>query len=629
MPRRSLPSTLPSVASLLRRGLAMLLALAALAGLAACTITIAADPQESVTVTQALAVTSAAETFPGDQPTLSVTLPDDWAQSRPGYEGSVWYRLRFDTTRLHAPLLAAYIERACSNAEVHLNGHLIYSGGRMRDPVTRNCYHSQLVTLPNGLLKALDNRLDVQVAGSPLNRVSARQRAAGLSAVTIGSLPAMRALHEQQVFWNITVPKIIAVMLVVLGALLLALAWVRRLSYLLYFGLVAIGGALLGMRLWWSDVGLSNVAVEILICVLSAPVMVCSVLFLLRYGGLFSTRTVDRLLWVQCLLVPMSFALGGTNRVFSVSTLWYTLFGLQVAAAVAAFLWASWRVQRREFWLMSFLLGVLVVLVGTELAIQYRLLDLAQIHVIHFMLPLLFCVVGLRLVQTFAQALRAAEGAKAALEQRVREVTSEMEHNFALMADQRGEQIAEKERKRIAADLHDDLGAKLLTIVHTSDNERISTLAREALEEMRLSVRGITGKPVRLSDALADWRAEVVQRLGQAGIEVDWDSLPDTGDRTLAARAYVQTTRIVREAISNMIKHSGASHCNVHCGVDVDDFQLVLQDNGRGIPLELDGKLDRGHGMSTMKQRAKQLHGQCLVESGPGYGTVIRLTLPL
>ena len=64
-------------------------------------------------------------------------------------------------------------------------------------------------------------------------------------------------------------------------------------------------------------------------------------------------------------------------------------------------------------------------------------------------------------------------------------------------------------------------------------------------------------------------------------------------------------------------------------GVAGDDFQLVLQDNGRGIPLELDGKLDRGHGMSTMKQRAKQLHGQCLVESGPGYGTVIRLTLPL
>ena len=45
--------------------------------------------------------------------------------------------------------------------------------------------------------------------------------------------------------------------------------------------------------------------------------------------------------------------------------------------------------------------------------------------------------------------------------------------------------------------------------------------------------------------------------------------------------------------------------------------------------MELDGRLDRGHGMASMKHRAKQLQGQCLVESGPGYGTVIRLTLPL
>jgi len=59
------------------------------------------------------------------------------------------------------------------------------------------------------------------------------------------------------------------------------------------------------------------------------------------------------------------------------------------------------------------------------------------------------------------------------------------------------------------------------------------------------------------------------------------------------------------------------------------DFVLVIQDNGKGIPLELDGRLDRGHGMTSMKHRAKQLSGQCLVESGPGFGTVIRLTLPL
>jgi two-component system sensor histidine kinase UhpB len=134
---------------------------------------------------------------------------------------------------------------------------------------------------------------------------------------------------------------------------------------------------------------------------------------------------------------------------------------------------------------------------------------------------------------------RAAAGradGKAQLEQRVREATAEIERNFRQLAELRVEQVTERERKRIAADLHDDLGAKLLTIVHTSESERISTLAREALEEMRLSVRGLTGKPVRLADALGDWRAEVVSRLAQAGIEGDWEA-PEDLPQTLSAHA--------------------------------------------------------------------------------------------
>ena len=148
-------------------------------------------------------------------------------------------------------------------------------------------------------------------------------------------------------------------------------------------------------------------------------------------------------------------------------------------------------------------------------------------------------------------------------------------------------------RDSIAADLHDDLGAKLLTIVHTSDNDRISSLAREALDEMRLSVRGLTGRAMRLPDALADWRAEVVSRLGQAGIEVEWRHPLDVLDEPLSARTYVQTTRIIREAVSNIIKHSQASHVVITAEVGEHDFQVIIQDNGKGIPLELDGRLDR------------------------------------
>jgi signal transduction histidine kinase len=271
----------------------------------------------------------------------------------------------------------------------------------------------------------------------------------------------------------------------------------------------------------------------------------------------------------------------------------------------------------------------MALLVGGEFASTQRPPAGLLGDVVHVAIPIVFVAIGLRLVQHYARALQTAEEGRLTLEARIREATAEIERNFAQLAELRVEQVTERERKRIAADLHDDLGAKLLTIVHTSESERISTLAREALEEMRLSVRGLTGKPVRLVDALGDWRAEVVSRLAQAGIEADWSAPGEEAPHTLSARAYVQTTRILRESVSNIIKHSGASHCTVSCEVGNGDFQLVIQDNGKGIPMELDGKLDRGHGMSSMKHRAKQLQGQCLVESGPGFGTVIRLTLPL
>jgi signal transduction histidine kinase len=286
------------------------------------------------------------------------------------------------------------------------------------------------------------------------------------------------------------------------------------------------------------------------------------------------------------------------------------------------------RRRMRALWVMAVLMGVTTVAGAIEFISQWTGTRPLASHIAQLLMPVVFVLVGLRLVQQHGRALNHAVHDKAVLEQRVREATAEIERNFHQMAELRVEQVTERERKRIAADLHDDLGAKLLTIVHTSDSERISTLAREALEEMRLSVRGLTGRPVRLADALGDWRAEVVSRLAQAGIEGEWEA-PEDLPQTLSARAYVQTTRILREATSNIIKHSGASHCTVTASITEGDFLFIVQDNGDGIAPQTEGRLDRGHGLASMKNRAKQLNGQCLVESGPGYGTVIRLTLPL
>ncbi|NBD19301.1 histidine kinase [Aquabacterium fontiphilum] len=570
-----------------------------------------------------------------------VMLPDEWARSHPGHQGAVWYRFLFDAPPpdARADLLALHIERACSAVEVHLNGQLLYRSGRLREPVARQCHRPHLVPLPSALMQGRDNQLDLKVVGYPLERVTARERAGGLAGVKIGPLPALRSLHEAQVFWTSTVSQVLGGVLLVLGAFALGLAWVRRLPYLVYFGLLTIGWALSSGRFWAEDWPVPNAALELLVAFIFAPMTGLAVQFLLGYAGdaRLVIRGVDwrrRIvwgLWAQCLLFPLTVLVAGESLLFLVTRVWFTLFALELFTAITYFLWVAGRGGRVEFWLMSVALGAVAAVVGIELAFQFGWLQVWGVHITHLVMPLLYAAVAVRLIQVYARALQTAEGARVQLEKRVQEISIEIERNFTQIAELRVEQIAERERKRIAADLHDDLGAKLLTIVHTSDNDRISTLAREALEEMRLSVRGLTGRPMVLSDALADWRSEVVSRLGQAGIECEWRNPNDTIEEPLSSRTYVQTTRIVREAVSNIIKHSAASHVIISADVNLEqhDFVLVIQDNGRGIPLELDGRLDRGHGMTTMKHRAKQLNGQCLVESGPGFGTVIRLTLPL
>ena len=574
---------------------------------------------------------SAGEKFPQGLPSTTVKLPDDWAVTRPNHDGAVWYRIAFDVPPGTDPnqVLALYIERACSDVEVHLNGRRINGPLRPVEQAARRCAYPQSVTLPPAGLLPQGNVLDLRVQGHALQRVAARQRAAGLSALKIGPSEVLLAEQARRTFWNVSVVQGLSIVLAVLGATVLLLdSWNRRSSHLRPYGWLALGWSALSLRLWLSELPAAGAFVEFVVAAAFVPVAASCMLFLLRLAGR-RWRQFEKLLLPQCLVMPLTLLLAGPSRLFLASAFWNTLLGLELLAVMGQYLWLTRRQPRAEYWPMATALTMIAANLAVEFAVQRAWLAMPALDATQLILTSVAIGLGVRLLFGFAKALQAAELGKRKLEGRALEIAAEAERNFTQMADARIEQVTAQERKRIAADLHDDLGAKLLTIVHTSDSERISTLARDALEEMRLSVRGLTGKPMQLADALADWRAEIVARLGQANIEIDWRGPAEDVVQTLPARSFVQTTRILRESVSNIIKHSGATSCKVRCAMHEGEFGLIVQDNGRGIPMELDGKLDRGHGMTSMKHRAKQMQGQCLVESAPGYGTVIRLTLPL
>ncbi|WP_158290055.1 ATP-binding protein [Ramlibacter sp. WS9] len=578
-----------------------------------------------VTLSRAEAAIARPDGQPG--PWRAVALPHDWEDGFPGHSGAVWYRLHFETPA-DAGLLGLYIRRACTNLEVYLNGELIGSGGLMTGPVARNCYYPQLFTPPRSLLKPQGNELLVRVVGFSAREVSARQRAAGLSDVVLGPRDALVPMHETQLFWNITMAQIIAATITVLGLSMLALAALRRKdTYLLYFGLFSLGWALLSARLFVRNVPLSHMATEILICTAFAPVLACAFLFLMRLVHR-RHRWVDAVLWAQVPLVPLVLAAAAPSNLLAAASAVYNLLALEFLASVVYFFVAAWKAHRRQFWLMGAVLLLAVVLVAVEIALQNDLLPLPKIHVIHFAMPLVFLVIGARLVNLFVLALNRAETVNQELEARVTEKSREIERSYEQLTTLRAEQAAHGERQRIASDLHDDLGAKLLTIAQASESDRVASLARQALDEMRLSVRGLTGQAALAGDVLADWRAETVSRLSAAGFQAEWDAADPPLGLVLPARTHVQLTRVLREATSNAIRHSGGNCCRVRISFAGGGLTLEVEDNGRGWPPEARPS-QRGHGLPNIERRARNLQGTHGLLPAEGGGALLRVCVPL
>jgi signal transduction histidine kinase len=207
----------------------------------------------------------------------------------------------------------------------------------------------------------------------------------------------------------------------------------------------------------------------------------------------------------------------------------------------------------------------------------------------------------------------------------------------------------DQERQRIASDLHDDLGAKLLTLAQQGGVGPTGRLAREALSDMRQSVRGMAGQPVAAADVLADWRAEGVSRLQAAGLEVQWEASEPSGSVVWSPRLHLQLTRLLREALSNVIRHSGAKRCQVRIEALADHVVLTVDDDGRGWPTAAPaapaatagtagtagtataagGGAGAGLGMPGMERRARKLGGEHRFEASAMGGARVWVRVPV
>jgi len=201
----------------------------------------------------------------------------------------------------------------------------------------------------------------------------------------------------------------------------------------------------------------------------------------------------------------------------------------------------------------------------------------------------------------------------------------------------------EEERRRLRRDLHDDLGPQLASLKLNLDVAR-NLVSRDprAAEALLLELRSQSQSAIAdirrlvfdlrppaldelgLIGAIQEYTRQIVSPYGgYSGLQIKVNSPKDLP--SMPAAVEVAAYRITLEALANVVRHSQGSNCQVTLSNTDHHLQVEVCDDGVGLP----GEIQPGMGLSSMRERAAELGGICVVRASPQGGTCVLARLPL
>jgi signal transduction histidine kinase len=202
------------------------------------------------------------------------------------------------------------------------------------------------------------------------------------------------------------------------------------------------------------------------------------------------------------------------------------------------------------------------------------------------------------------------------------------------------DKIREGERQRIARDIHDDLGQNLLTLKIDLSLLQVSTSGAHPMVSGKIgamignldrticSLRTIINdlRPAALQAGLRsamEWQLREFSRINGIAHELHADPEAFSGRPDSDRDAVL--FRILQEALSNVVRHAHATDVTVHIKRCDGQLMLEIQDNGIGMPEHAQGP---GCGLSGMRERISAMGGALAIDSTPGVGTRLSLSIP-
>jgi signal transduction histidine kinase len=194
----------------------------------------------------------------------------------------------------------------------------------------------------------------------------------------------------------------------------------------------------------------------------------------------------------------------------------------------------------------------------------------------------------------------------------------------AVAYDRAVERGRAEERQRIAQDLHDDIGARLLTLMYKAQSPEMEDYIRHTLKDLKTLSRGLAAGETRLTHAAAEWKADLAQRAAAARVELEWHFDADRDPR-LSVVPWSALTRVLRELVSNALAHAGANRIEVRLRLQSARLTLRVADNGRGRAPQ---QWAHGLGLGGVRKRVKQLGGTVAWRENGAAGIVCEVIVP-
>jgi signal transduction histidine kinase len=215
----------------------------------------------------------------------------------------------------------------------------------------------------------------------------------------------------------------------------------------------------------------------------------------------------------------------------------------------------------------------------------------------------------------------------------------------ARVQDQQNEMAVVAERNRIARDMHDGLVQYVyalgLQLEHARDLAASQPGAvapvltgsikqtNHVLSEMRTFIYQL--RPIIMKEKeIGQWVLDLCRQFEDAtGIPVHAE-VDATAGEELSPAISIALFRIIQETLANIYKHAEATHASVTLDFDATGARLVIEDDGRGFDVEArpERGIQRGHGLSNIEERVRELGARLELESAPGAGTRLEAVFP-